>query len=106
MFSSDKGAAIGLGEQGGSNGALREGKAITWEGGVREPFIARWCGRIRPGPVSTAVASTLDVFPTVANLSGAKIPKTLTLEGADLAPVLRENKSRPQPIFSTTIPAS
>ena len=99
MFSSDKGAAIGLGEHGGSEGALRGGKAIAWEGGVREPFIARWCGRIGPGPVSTAVASTLDVFPTGANLSGAKIPKTLTLEGADLAPLRWESKSRPQPDF-------
>ena len=78
LFSSDNGGAVMLGEHGGSNGALREGKATTWEGGMREPFIARWKGRIAPGQVFTDVASTLDILPTVAKLAGAPLPADTT----------------------------
>ncbi|MBL8174833.1 MAG: sulfatase [Bryobacterales bacterium] len=99
LFSSDNGGAVSLGEHGGSNGALREGKATTWEGGVREPFIARWKGRIQPSQLSTAVASTLDIFPTLAQLTGG-IPKdNPPLDGADLAPLLWGNAARPQRDF-------
>jgi uncharacterized sulfatase len=90
LFSSDNGGAVGLGQHGGSNGALREGKSTTWEGGVREPFIARWKGPIAPGQVSPEVASTLDIFPTLARLGGAALPANTVLDGADLAPLLWE----------------
>lgn len=97
LFSSDNGGAVNLGRHGGSNGALREGKGTTWEGGVREPFIARWKGRIAPGQVRHEVASTLDIFPTLARLTGARPPANTVLDGADLAPLLWEGKTRPQP---------
>jgi arylsulfatase len=58
----------------GSAGPLRGRKGETWEGGVREPFIAWMPGRIPKGKVSNAVASMLDVVPTVANLCGASLP--------------------------------
>lgn len=99
LFSSDNGGAVQLGRHGGSNGALREGKATTWEGGMREPFIARWKGKIPPGQVRTEVASTLDILPTLARLSGGRTPAGVTLDGADLAPLLWEGKARPQPDF-------
>lgn len=98
LFSSDNGGAVSLGEHGGSNGALREGKATTWEGGYREPFIANWKGRIKPGQVSAEVASTLDILPTLGRLSGATLPAA-ELDGHDLAPLLWEGKSRPQRDF-------
>jgi arylsulfatase A-like enzyme len=95
LFSSDNGGAVMLGEHGGSNGALREGKATTWEGGMREPFIARWKGRIAPGQVFTDVASTLDILPTVAKLAGASPPADATLDGTDLGPLLWGGKPLP-----------
>ncbi|MBM3727518.1 MAG: sulfatase [Acidobacteria bacterium] len=99
LFSSDNGAPIQLGDHGGSNGPLREGKATTWDGGYREPFIANWKGRIMPGQVSADVASTLDIFPTLARLAGASVPEALVLDGTDLAPLLWEGKPRPQRDF-------
>jgi len=99
LFSSDNGAPVNLGDNGGSNGPLREGKATTWEGGYREPFIACWKGRIAGGRVSSEVASTLDIFPTLARLAGAKPPQGVVLDGHDLAPLLWENKNRPQRDF-------
>jgi arylsulfatase A len=99
LFSSDNGGAVNLGTHGGSNGALREGKATTFEGGMREPFIARWKGRIAPGRVLQDVASTLDIFPTLAKLTGGLPANAPILDGADLAPLLWERGSRPQPDF-------
>mgnify|MGYP000241753471 CR=1 FL=1 len=99
LFSSDNGGAVQLGRHGGSNGALREGKGTPWEGGMRVPFIARWKGKIAPGQVRTEVASTLDILPTLARLGGGGTPAGVTLDGAGLAPLLWEGKSRPQPDF-------
>ena len=72
---------------GGSAGLLRDGKTTTWEGGVREPGLAYWPGRISPGRISTAVVATYDIFVTAINLAGAKLPE-VALDGRDMAPVL------------------
>jgi arylsulfatase A len=82
MFSSDNGPWYQ-----GSPGKLRGRKNTTYEGGVREPFIARWPGKIRPGRVSNALASMLDIFPTVAKLCGGKLPEK-PLDGIDVWPLL------------------
>ncbi|GAB4360141.1 MAG: sulfatase [Bryobacter sp.] len=99
VFTSDNGGAVNLGRHGGSNGMLREGKATTWEGGMREPFLARWKGKIKPGQLSHEVASTLDLLPTFARLSGAELPASTVLDGRDLGPVLFDGKSRPSKDF-------
>ncbi len=82
MFSSDNGPWYQ-----GSPGKLRGRKNTTYEGGVREPFIARWPGKIRPGRVSNALASMLDIFPTVAKLCGGTLPAK-PLDGIDIWPLL------------------
>jgi arylsulfatase len=82
MFSSDNGPW-----HQGSPGRLRGRKGWTFEGGVREPFIARMPGRIPVGRVTDAVGSTLDILPTVAKLCGAPLPSK-PLDGVDLWPVL------------------
>jgi arylsulfatase A-like enzyme len=64
LFSSDNGPWYQ-----GSSGRLRGRKGMTWEGGVRVPFIARQAGAIKPG-VSDAVVSLMDVMPTVAARCG------------------------------------
>lgn len=71
----------------GSPGKLRGRKDTTYEGGVREPFIARWPLRIPRGKVCNTVCSTMDVFPTVAGLCGAKPPEK-PLDGLDIWPIL------------------
>ena len=44
IFTSDNGPWLSYGDHAGSAHPLREGKGTTFEGGVREPFIARWTG--------------------------------------------------------------
>ena len=75
----------------GSPGKLRGRKNTTYEGGVREPFIARWPGMIRGGRTSNALASMMDIFPTVARLCGASLPAK-PLDGLDIWPLLHGEK--------------
>jgi arylsulfatase A-like enzyme len=100
FFSSDNGPWLSKKEAGGSAGLLREGKGSTWEGGIREPFIAWWPGTIRPGVVSLEVATTMDFFATGLSLAGVPLPDDRTIDGRDLLPVLRGQSSRPTvPLF-------
>jgi arylsulfatase A-like enzyme len=72
----------------GSSGPLREGKGSTWEGGVRVPCIIRWPGRVPAGRVSDAIFSTLDFMPTLAGLTGYKVPKDRIIDGVDQTALL------------------
>ena len=67
IFTSDNGPAAG------SALPLRGRKAQTWEGGQRVPGIISWPGTIPAGIVSDQFVSTMDLFPTLAKISGSKI---------------------------------
>jgi arylsulfatase A len=88
FFTSDNGPWIIKGERGGSSGLLRDGKGSTWEGGMREPGIAWWPGKISPGQVQPALASTMDLYATALKLAGREILTDRAVDGIDLAPVL------------------
>lgn len=82
MFSSDNGPWYQ-----GSPGKLRGRKNSTYEGGVREPFIARWPGHIAAGQTSDTLLSMMDIFPTVTKLCGGVLPSK-PVDGLDIWPVL------------------
>jgi len=86
MFSSDNGPWFQ-----GSPGRLRGRKGMTYEGGVREPFLARFPGRIPRGRVCHALGSLMDVVPTVARLCDVPLPKN-PLDGIDIWPLLSGQK--------------
>ncbi len=88
FFTSDNGPWLIFNEQGGSAGPLREGKGSTWEGGMREPTIAWWPGKIKPGQTSTNIASTMDIYATACALAGVEIPQDREMDTYDLSPVL------------------
>ncbi|MEZ5355815.1 MAG: sulfatase [Bryobacteraceae bacterium] len=71
----------------GSPGRLRGRKGMTWEGGQRVPFIARFPGHIPKGKQCTGMASLMDITPTVANLCGAT-PLPNPSDGIDIWPML------------------
>jgi len=87
LFTSDNGPWLSYGKHAGSSGGLREGKGTCWEGGIRVPFLARWPGKIPAGRIVREPAMTIDVFPTVARLLGAELPKR-RIDGQDLWPLL------------------
>ncbi len=86
-FTSDNGPWLSYGDHAGSAGPLREGKGTTWEGGVREPSIVYWPGKIPAGSSSDAIAGTIDVLPTIAEITGTKLPER-KIDGRSLWPLL------------------
>lgn len=99
FFTSDNGPWLIMGSQGGSAGLLREGKGSTWEGGMRVPGIAWWPGQIKPA-VCNDVATTIDLLPTLANLSGSqeKLPDDRAIDGIDIS----DRLIREKPLASRT----
>jgi arylsulfatase len=87
IFTSDNGPWLSYGNHSGSAGGLREGKGTVWEGGVREPCLMRWPGKIPAGSVCTQPAMTIDLLPTLARLAGAALP-TNKIDGKDIWPLI------------------
>ena len=88
VFTSDNGPWLQLREHGGSAGPLRNGKGTTWEGGMREPCIVRWPGRIPAGTMCSEMATTMDLYPTLAKLAGADMPTDRIIDGKDIWPLI------------------
>ena len=87
VFTSDNGPWLIFNEHGGSAGLLREGKGCTFEGGMREPCIMWWPGKIKPAVVND-LGATMDVYTTILTLAGAKVPDDRVVDGLDLSPAL------------------
>jgi arylsulfatase A-like enzyme len=83
VFTADNGPWLSYGDHAGSAAPLREGKMTTWEGGVREPCLMRWPGKIPAGIVCRQPVMTIDVLPTVARLAGAELPPP-PIDGLDV----------------------
>lgn len=92
IVTSDNGATTRFPQDGSPdhapNGAWRGQKADAWEGGHREPFFARWPGRIEQGSVATGLASLTDLLPTVAAVTGIPLPTGAAQDGLDILPML------------------
>lgn len=99
FFTSDNGAALVSGVEGGSNGPFLCGKETTFEGGLREPAIAYWPGHIKEGTVNFQLATVMDLYTTSLAIAGINPPSDRILDGLDLTPVLLNNsdslKNRP-----------
>lgn len=96
IFTSDNGPWKLKDGQGGSAFPLRGYKNETLEGGMRVPMIARWTGKIKPGSVTSEIASTIDLLPTIAFLTGGKLPE-LPIDGKNIWPLLKGNKKAKSP---------
>lgn len=67
---------------------LRRGKGWFYEGGIREPFIVRWKGVIKPKTTSASLVSSIDFLPTFLELAGnPNIPPNV--DGKSLVPVFK-----------------
>jgi arylsulfatase A len=88
LFTSDNGSRNDFGP---SCGALRGRKFTTWEGGLRVPFIARWPGTVPADRHVAGILSAIDLFPTLARITGAEIPSDRTIDGIDASGLLLGN---------------
>lgn len=89
VFSSDNGPWLVMGDEGGSNGGLRNGKGTTFEGGVRVPTLAQYPGTIEPGRIVDTPLSMLDWLPTFAQFANVRMPENTVIDGRDISGLLR-----------------
>lgn len=82
-----------------SPGPLRGHKGTTFEGGMREPTVVRWPGKIPAGKVNDKLMTTMDLLPTFAKLAGAEIPSDRVIDGKDIWPTLIGKSGTPHEAF-------
>lgn len=70
-----------------AGGPFSGGKYSIYEGGTRTPFITRWKGTIEPG-VSDEVVCTIDLFASLAALTGADLPNDAALDSMNVLDAL------------------
>ncbi|QDU29217.1 Arylsulfatase [Anatilimnocola aggregata] len=87
IFLSDNGPFLSYGDHAGRAEPFREGKLTTFEGGHRMPFIVRWPSKVPAAQVRNELITALDLLPSLATITGAKLP-TLAIDGVDLSPLL------------------
>jgi arylsulfatase A len=97
IFTSDNGPWLGKKHHGGSALPLRDGKFSTYEGGMREPTIMRWPGKIPAGRVCREVCGTIDLLPTFAKLAEGEVPPDRVIDGKDIWPLLSEKPGAESP---------
>ncbi len=79
------------------NGDLRGDKHNIWEGGTRVPFIVSWPGKVQEGTVSEDIIAVMDVFGTVADITGKGLPedKNVAPDSRSFLSTLMGQKSEP-----------
>ena len=87
-----------------SAGPLRGFKGSLYEGGFREPTVARWKGRIPAGSTSERVSGFEDWLPTLLELIGAKDKTPVGLDGISLAPTLLGQQQPERPFLYREFP--
>ncbi len=79
IFTSDNGSTPRSSQE-----PLRGNKGCYYEGGIREPWIAYWPGKIQPGSRVSVPVINLDLYPTFLAAAGVKIPEGKVLDGVSL----------------------
>lgn len=69
----------------GSAGPWRGTLFTGFEGALRVPFAIRWPGKIEAGTSSDEVVHAMDLFPTIAKLTGGEIPNDRIIDGLDMS---------------------
>ena len=82
IFMTDNGHSVGS----VYNAGMRAMKGTPYQGGIRVPSFWRWPGRLAAGVDRSEVTAHIDVFPTLAELAGARVPGGV--EGRSLLPIL------------------
>ena len=86
LFASDNGGRVPT----TSNLPLRVGKGSCYEGGTRVPLIVYWPGVTKPGSESDTPVMSIDFYPTLLEIVGAKEAARKDIDGVSLVPLLRQ----------------
>ncbi|MGV3541523.1 MAG: sulfatase [Rufibacter sp.] len=88
IFTSDNGGAPVSSQE-----PLRGNKGSFYEGGIRDAFIARWPGKIKPGTVNRTPIINVDLYPTFVAAAKVKLPAQTKLDGENLLPLFTGQKA-------------
>jgi len=91
IYSSDNGPWLTKGADSGSALPLFEGKFTSFEGGMRVPFIVRWPKAVPAGKICTELTATMDILPTLASITGAKLPE-MEIDGKNMIDLWKGKK--------------
>ncbi|MBX2821021.1 MAG: sulfatase [Rhodothermaceae bacterium] len=67
---------------------LRGAKGMLYEGGIREPLVVRWPGKVQAGSSSDTPVIGIDLYPTFLDAAGVGASPSYTLDGVSLTPLL------------------
>ena len=99
IFTSDNGPWLHFKHHAGKAHPLRDGKGSTYEGGQRVPCIMWAPGRIPAGTETDGIASTIDLFPTIASLAGVEAETRGPIDGMDIHSLLNSDEPSPRNEF-------
>ncbi len=85
-----------------SCGNWRGQKADIWEGGHREPLLARWPGHVEAGSVCDDTVGLIDLMATCADVAGCEIPEDGAPDSVSILPCL-EGEELSEPLHEATI---
>jgi arylsulfatase A-like enzyme len=92
IFMTDNGTATGSRV---FNAGMRGAKGSPYQGGTRVPALWRWPAGFAGGRDLPQLTAHIDIFPTLAEITGAKIPAEFAgqVEGRSLLPLLKDEKA-------------
>jgi arylsulfatase A-like enzyme len=71
------------------NKPLNSGKGSAYEGGIREPMIVKWPGRVKPGTKCSDYVIIEDFFPTILEMAEVEKYSTVQhVDGKSFVPIL------------------
>ena len=100
IFTGDNGAAVGGGVDAdyfNCTGDLRGRKGALYEGGIREPFVAYWPGKIKGGTQSDHPSDIWDLMPTFGEVAGAYTSEKI--DGISFLPTLLGKPQKKHPFL-------
>jgi arylsulfatase A-like enzyme len=92
LFTSDNGGVYQVSKQ----TPYRSGKGSYFEGGIREPMLVRWPGRVKAGTKCDVPVIGVDFYPTFLAAAGVAVPHGKLLDGMDLMPLLTQTGTLPK----------
>ncbi len=99
IYTTDNGPWLPFKHHGGSAGPLRDGKGTTFEGGQRVPCVMWAPGRIPAGTECNELMGTIDLLPTIAELTKTPLPKDKKIDGLNAASLLEGGNDSPRKEF-------
>ena len=99
IYTTDNGPWLPFKHHGGSAGPLRDGKGTTFEGGQRVPCVMWAPGRIPAGTECNELMGTIDLLPTIAELTKTPLPKGKKIDGLNAASLLEGGNDSPRKEF-------